>query len=196
MFKTFSFGIVFGLVATGGLLYLVPVVDQERERSIITVRANGGVNESFHVNLPLDRVLAGRDDLNTPVPVGLNWPDDDLLQGTQTEIFKVRNAEDKVVGVASRMVGGAGQPFVEWAVHLPARGTLYLVMPNSANEAGVRVGTLQAGTQEFATLSGGVVERYVAAENASGDDAGGRLELVTSLVDAPGPARSDDGGDP
>jgi len=182
LFKFFSSGIVLGLVATAGLLYFVPAVDQERERSIMSVRANGGVIESFHVNLPLDRVLAGRPDLTTPVPEGLDWPDDDFLRGTQTELFKIRNADDKVIGVASRMTGGAGQPFVEWAVHLPARGTMYLVMSDRANETGARIGSLRAGTQEFATLNGKVVERYIAKDAANGNDAGGTLELVTSLV--------------
>lgn len=182
MFKFFSFGIVFGLVATAGLIYFVPVVDHERERSIMSVQPNGGVSESFHINLPLDRVLAGRPDLKTPVPAGLAWPDDDFLRGTQTELFKIRNTNDKVIGVASRMAGSAGQPFVEWAVHLPARGTMYLVMSDRANEAGVRVGSLRAGTQEFATLSGEAVERYVATDAVNGNDSGGRLELETSLV--------------
>jgi len=184
LFKFFSSGIVLGVVATAGLLYLVPAVDQERERSIMSVRTNGGVNESFHVNLPLDRVLAGRPGLTTPVPEGLDWPDDDFLRGTQTELFKIRNADDKVIGVASRMTGGDEQPFIEWAVHLPARGTMYLVMADRPNEAGARVGSLRAGTQEFATLNGDVVERYIARDDANSNDAGGTLELVTSLVNS------------
>ncbi len=195
MFKFFSSGIVLGLVATAGLLYFVPVVDQVRERSIMSVRTNGGVNESFHVNLPLDRVLAGRPNLTTPVPEGLDWPDDDFLRGTQTELFKIRNAEDKVVGVASRMTGAAGQPFVEWAVHLPARGTMYLVLSDRTNEAGARVGSLRAGTQEFATLNGEVVERYIAKDAANNNDAGGTLELVTSLVDSMDVLRRKEGAD-
>ncbi len=182
MFKFFSIGLVLGLIAAAGLLYVVPAVDQVRERSIILVQANGGNIESLHVNLPIDRVLAGRADLENPVPRGLDWPDNDFLAGTQTELFKIRNADDKVVGVASRIVGGGDQPFIEWAVHLPARGTLYLVLAGAANESGVRVGSLRSGTREFALMSGVVTERYVAADEITDDGVSGRLELTTSLV--------------
>jgi len=182
LFKFFSIGLVLGLIAAAGLLYVVPAVDQVRERSIILVQVNGANIESLHVNLPIDRVLAGRADLENPVPRGLDWPDNDFLAGTQTELFKIRNADDKVVGVASRIVGGGDQPFIEWAVHLPARGTLYLVLAGAANESGVRVGSLRSGTREFALMSGVVTERYVAADEITDDGVSGRLELTTSLV--------------
>lgn len=185
MFKSFSFGLVLGLIAAAGLLYVVPVVDQVRERSIVSVQANGGNSETLHVNLPIDRVLAGRTDLENSVPPGLDWPGNELLSGTQTELFKVRNAAEKVVGVASRIVGGGDQPFVEWAVHMPARGTMYLVLADAANESGVRAGSLRSGTREFAFLSGVVTERYIAADETTNDGISGRLELMTSLVGQP-----------
>lgn len=185
LFKSFSFGFVFGLIAAAGLLYVIPVVDQVRERSIISVRANGGNSESLHVNLPIDRVFAGRADLEHPVPPGLDWPDNEFLSGTQTELFKVRNAEEKVVGVASRIVGGVDQPFVEWVVHMPARGSMYLVLADAANESGVRVGSLRSGTREFALMSGVVTERYIAADETTNDGISGRLELMTFLVGQP-----------
>lgn len=182
MFKSFSFGLVLGLIAAAGLLYVVPAVDQVRERSIVAVKANGGNNESLHVNLPIDRILAGRADLQTPLPPGLEWPDDAFLSGTQTELFKIRNANEKVIGVASRIVGGGEQPFIEWAIHIPARGTLYFVLADAANESGVRTGDLQTGTREFSSLSGMVAERYVEADATTSDGVSGRLELTTSLV--------------
>lgn len=195
MFKSFSFGLVLGLIAAAGLLYVMPAVDQVRERSIISVQANGGNTESLHVNLPIDRVLAGRADLENPVPPGLDWPDNDFLAGTQTELFKIRNADEKVVGVASRIVGGGDQPFVEWAVHLPARGTMYLILADAANESGVRVGSMRSGTREFSLMSGVVTERYVAADEITDDGVSGRLELTTYLVgqaDKAEPAEGDE----
>lgn len=185
MFKSFSIGLVLGLVAAAGLLYVVPVVDQVRERSIILVQPNGGNRESLHVNLPIDRVLVGRADLENPVPPGLDWPEYEFLSGTQTELFKIRNAQEQVIGVASRIVGGGDQPFVEWVVHMPARGTLYLVLADAANESGVRVGSLRSGTREFALLSGVVTERYIAADETTNDGITGRLELMTFLVGQP-----------
>ena len=182
LFKTFSFGVMLGLIAAAVLLYFVPAVDHVRERSIISVQANGGNKEFFHVNLPIDRVLSGRVNLESPVPPGLDWPNVEFLSGTQTELFKVRNADEKVVGVASRIVGGESQRFVEWALHMPARGTMYVLLQEKANGSGVRAGTLRAGTREFAELRGAVIERYVALEATTNNGVNGRLELVTSLV--------------
>lgn len=182
MFKSFSFGLVLGLIAAAGLLYVVPAVDQVRERSIVSVQANGGNREALHVNLPIDRVLAGRADLENPVPPGLAWPENEFLSGIQTELFKIRNADEKVVGVASRIVSAGEQPFVEWAIHMPARGTMYFVLAHAANESGVRVGRLRSGTREFSLLSGVVTERYIAVDETTNDGISGRLELMTALV--------------
>ena len=59
MIKTFSFGILLGIALTALLIYFVPAVDQHREPSIISVQANGGNTESFHVNLPDARIVFG-----------------------------------------------------------------------------------------------------------------------------------------
>jgi hypothetical protein len=193
LFKSFSVGLVLGLVAAAGLLSVVPAVDLVRERSIVSVQSNGGNSETLHVNLPLDRVLAGRADLENPVPPGLDWPDNEFLSGTNTELFKIRNADEKVVGVASRIVGGGDQPFVEWAVHMPARGTMYLVLADAANASGVRIGSLRSGTREFALLNGVVTERYIAADETPNDGIRGRLELMTSLVGQPDQVESAEG---
>jgi len=187
--------LVLGLIAAAGLLNVIPAVDQVRERSIVSVQANGGNSESLHANLPIDRILAGRANLKSPLPPGLEWPDDEFLSGTQTELFKIRNVNERVVGIASRIVGGGEQPFIEWTVHMPARGTLYFVLPDAANESGVRVGNLRAGTREFSTLSGAVSERYVAVDETTNDGITGRLELTTSLVaraDKAEPAEGDE----
>jgi hypothetical protein len=182
LFKTFIFGLVLGALAAGGLLYSQPIVDLEREYSMGVPRKNGGVIESYYVDLSTDRVMAGIAGVETSVPAGLGWPDYDFLVGTQTEVFKLRNAADKVVGIASRMVGGGEHAFVEWVVHMPARGTMYALLPHDASGPGVRSGILRTGTREFSTLSGSVTERYIAKSASDDADAGGRLELVTSLV--------------
>ena len=180
MFRTFITGVVLGVVAVLAALYFVPVVDQGRERSLVTVQANGGNTESFHVNLPADRIFAGNSAGRPTLPDGAQWPEFMLGKDTRTELFKVRNAEDRVVGVASRIAADTGQQsLIEWAVHLPARGTLYLVLDEQATAAGTRAGGLRAGTREFADLKGSVVESY---EEITGETAGGRLELTTALV--------------
>ena len=182
MFKTFIIGVVLGIAAVGAYLHFVPVVDQSRARSISTVQPNGGNIERFHVNLPTDRVMAGMSGLESEVPLGLDWPKYEFLTGTQTEVFKIRNSDETVVGVASRITGGGEQRFVEWALHMPARGTMYLLLSDGANAAGDRVGSLRAGTREFGMLSGSVKERYVANVESDTNEVHGRLELETILV--------------
>lgn len=179
MFKTFILGVVLGVAAVGGTLYTVPLVDQGRERSLISVQANGGNTESFHVNLPADRIFAGKSgSAAAVVPAMIEWPEFMADKNTQTELFKVRNAEDRVIGIASRFATGGDGAIVEWAVHMPARGTMYFAFNRQPNASGHRDGGLRGGTREFAELKGSVVERFEAASEGGG----GRLELVTALV--------------
>lgn len=187
MIKTFSFGIFFGIAATVAVLWLVPMVDQHREPSIVAVQANGGQREIFHVNLPEDRIMAASSARARPVPDGLAWPDAGVLSGVQAELFKLRDANDVVVGVASRLAGpgDATGSIVEWSLHLPARGTLYASMQAGADASGYRDGVMRAGTREFFDLRGRVRERFFTEAGAQGT--AGRIELTTALV-APEPA--------
>ena len=59
MIKTFLLGAVLGIVGVLVALNYVPVVDQHREASIISVMRNGGNSESFHINVPMDRIMIG-----------------------------------------------------------------------------------------------------------------------------------------
>jgi len=187
LLKTFNLGIVLGIVMAAALVYYFPVVDQYRESSLISVHANGGNSESFHIRLPDDRIMAGVSGSPRSTPPGLEWPDLDFLVNIQTELFKVRNENGVVVGAASRISGKSEQrgSFVEWAVHLPARGTMYVSMAPSPSPDGYREGTLRAGTREFLTLNGVVLERYVRDDIGPDSDGAGRIELAAALV---GPA--------
>lgn len=182
MFRTFSIGVVLGVAAAAALMYFVPAVDQGREPSIILVQTNGGNREAFHVNLPADRIFAGRGGAENTVPPGVEWPEFLSHADAQAELFKVRNDSERVIGVASRIAAGGKQPFVEWAVHMPARGTIYLLLDSSPTAAGIRAGSLRAGTREFAELHGSVFERYVTNVDGGEEGAEGRLELMTALV--------------
>jgi len=188
VFKIFSFGIFSGAAIAACLLYFVPAVDQHREASLISVQANGGNTEAFHVNLPGDRILAATGS-EQPIPASLEWPDEKSFQNAQTELFKLRNRNGAVVGVASRIsgpVGGSGS-IVEWTLHLPARGTLYASLESPAGTAGTRTGSLRAGTREFAEFHGSISERFSSPDGNDDAEADveGRIELVTSLVGSP-----------
>jgi hypothetical protein len=187
LFKTFNLGIVLGIALAATIAHLYPIVDLYRENSLISVHANGGNSELFHVSLPEDRIMAGVSGAPISTPQGLIWPEHEFLEDIQAEVFKVRNEIGRVVGVGSRMSGKSEQngPFVEWVVHLPARGTMYVTMAPSPSESGYREGALRAGTREFTTLNGVVFERFVRKEDVPEAGSTGRIELAAALV---GPA--------
>lgn len=184
MFKTFIAGIFLGVVAAGGALYYFPVVDQYREQSMIVVQPNTGNTESFHVNVPVDRIMIGAPAQQEPLPAGLQWPDDEELAGTRAELFKIRNGKDAVVGVASRVAASHGDSgdIIEWVLHLPARGSVYVSMQPQVAESGYRMGELTAGTREFEALHGPVRERWVADTSGEEFAPAGRIELTTAFV--------------
>lgn len=178
MFKTFIAGILLGAAAAGAALYYIPVVDQAREFSLITVTPNVGNEEVFYANIPTDRIMIGAQGQTAPTPAGLIWPDDALFADSRAELFKIRNAKDAVVGVASRIAASneAGD-LVEWVLHLPARGSVYLLMQPELPDDGFRVGTLRSGTHEFADLRGEVSEKWIADTSDADGVPAGRVEL-------------------
>lgn len=183
MIRIFFIGVLLGVLAAAGGLYAFPAVDQEREASIITVAPNGGNVESFHINIPMDRVMTGRRGEGVPVPPGLNWPDDEVLANVRTEMFKIRNARDSVVGVAVRTAGRVdGETVIDWMLHLPARGSLFVNMEAAPRENGFRLGQIRSGSREFAPLTGMMGERWVANNSDDEDAPMGRIELRTTYV--------------
>lgn len=181
MFKTFILGLILGLLAAGGLVYVAPTVNLERERSIMTVNPNGGVQERFYANLPGDRIMASVDSGEKTFPAELLWPNYLDIGDAQAELFKLRNDNDRVVGVASRIKTGGADAKVEWAVHMPARGTLYALMDGVPDDSGTRFGRMRAGSREFATRAGSVYEQYDATRGEY-EDSDGKLVLTTILV--------------
>lgn len=186
MLKSLIIGIFLGLVAGATAIYFVPVVDQARERSIVEVTPNGGNKEVFHANIPDDRILIGAPDQADPVPRGLEWPRDELFANARTELFKLRNTNDIVVGIASRIAAsGSDGSLVEWVFHLPARGSAYILMRPEVEDQSFRDGELRSGTREFADRVGVVSERWVGDSTGAADAPAGRIELSTSFVATP-----------
>ncbi|MEM8817062.1 MAG: hypothetical protein AAFX56_03655 [Pseudomonadota bacterium] len=189
VFKTFIAGLLLGIAIVGGVLYTVPVVNQHREASIISVRTNGGNAEIFRISVPMDRILLGAAGDAAAVPPGLEWPDDVLFDDLNAEVFKLRNARDAVVGVASRVAASRadGGVLIEWVLHVPARGSAYVTMRPEALEGGYRSGDLRHGTREFLSLNGTMTERWVPArQREGGDETGaagqGQIELEVLFV--------------
>ena len=183
LLKTFLIGIVLGLAAMAGALYAIPVVDQEREASIVTVAPNGGNAEVFHVNVPMDRIMVGAPGQSAPVPAELAWPTYAALANVRTELFKIRNAHDAVVGVAARTAASNGkQEIIDWVLHLPARGSLFVNMDITPREGGARLGEIRSGSREFAPFSGFMTERWVVNHSDDEDAPTGRIELQAVYV--------------
>jgi hypothetical protein len=184
MIKTFIAGILLGVAGAAAAVYYFPAVDQSREQSLIVVHPNRGNTESFHINVPMDRVMTGAPSQKEPLPVGLEWPVDPQFADTRAELFKIRNGKDAVVGVASRIAANSESSgdIVEWVLHLPARGSAYVLMQAAPLEGGYRTGMLATGTREFAPLVGRVTEHWVADTSGAEDAPAGRIELTTAFV--------------
>lgn len=184
MFKTFIAGILLGVAGAAAALYGIPAVDQVREQSMIVVHPNQGNTETFHINVPTDRIMVGAQGLVEPLPAGLDWPGDRQFAATRAEIFKIRNGKDAVVGVASRIAASdeVSGEVIEWVLHLPARGSVYVIMDPQSREGGYRAGDLVTGTREFATLTGSVTERWVDDATNFDDATQGRIEIITAFV--------------
>ena len=183
LFRTFLFGILLGVVVAAGVLYAVPAVDQYREVSIVSVAPNGGNREAFHINIPVDRVMTGSAGQSSGLPIGLKWPKDDVFANLSTEVFKVRNAKNGVVGVAARTVAKeTDADLIDWIIHLPARGSLFVGMEPQPLEGGHRIGKIQAGSQEFDDLTGFVTESWVSDTSGEDDAPMGRIELLAAYV--------------
>ncbi len=182
MLKTFLFGIILGIAVAAGALYALPVVDQHREASIISVAPNGGSVEVFHINIPADRIMAGGAQQSL-LPVDLMWPQDEIFSNVSAELFKVRNARDSVIGVAARTLARDGESAVlDWVIHLPARGSLYVNMNPVADDGGYRTGDIRAGSRELASVSGVVTERWVSDTSGEEDASAGHLELAAVYI--------------
>ncbi len=174
---------VLGVAAVITVLHFYPLVDQHREVSIIAVAPNGGNAENFHVNIPMDRIMVGDRRSKQPLPPGLEWPRYPILDATRTELFKLRNSRNAVVGVASRLAArsDAFGEVIEWVLHLPARGTMFVTL-NPEPAGGGRTGAIRAGTREFLGMVGGMSERWVADTSGQQDAGEGRIHLETTFM--------------
>lgn len=189
MKKTFLLGLLLGI---GGAVWLAgwyPFVDPVRFASESGVARNGGRTESFRIQIPEDRVLGAAvlGSAAPSVPAGLSLPE--VAGDGAVEIYKLRNASGKVIGLASRIRGGDAA-YTDWTLMLPARGALFLtaagpeVSPHAAGRAAADpasqspalpmfkiLGDVAGGSGEFAGFFGSFSEEW----DVSGRDAEGRL---------------------
>ena len=127
--------------------------------------------------------MIGAPSQQEPVPPGLIWPSDELLANVRTELFKIRNSRDTVVGVAVRNAAEVDTTdLIDWVLHLPARGSVYVNMSPDAMEGGYRIGKFRTGTREFGALAGTMTESWIVDTSGEEDAPDGRIELFLRFV--------------
>jgi len=181
LFKTFIIGLVLGVLAAAGALYAFPVVDQQREHSLVSVATNGSNIESYHIEVPADRILVRQPGQESLFPDLLDWPAADVLQPIGVELYKIRNERGVVIGVASHS-SEAGATSTDWLLHIPARGSQLISVQTQATQNGANRGDLRAGSREFAQRRGSVAVRWVPDDSADQGVVAGRIEMLTNYV--------------
>jgi hypothetical protein len=143
---TFLSGLL--LAALGATFW--PLPEHVRFRSLITVQSDGGREEDFLIHWPEDRIARPSEDKSALPPgaaVGVTVLEDSAGQRTSAELFRLRDAEDNVIGVASRLTGtgGAiadpGRSASTWLLVIPSRGALYLKQTDALDATARRVET-------------------------------------------------------
>ena len=112
-----------------------PLPTHVRYRSLITVLPDGGRQEDFIIRWPEDRIRLPSEDrtsLPATASIGVAVLEDSAGRRTSAELFRLRDTDDNVIGVASRLAGtgGAiadpGRSASNWLLVIPSRGALFL----------------------------------------------------------------------
>lgn len=127
-------------------LFSLPV--HERYPSIIEVQTNGGRSETFVIHWPEDRLELGGeiDGLAVNDADGVAVLVADGAGPVAAELFRVRDVEDRVIGLASRLTGrlpdarGRDRSVSNWTLLIPSRGILLMTQDNATDVGPVRVG--------------------------------------------------------
>lgn len=186
MKKTFLLGLLLGI---GGAVWFAgwyPVVDPVRFPSESGVARNGGRTESFHIQIPDDRVLRAV----SPAAAGPAMPDGVIslpadAGDAAAELYRLRNASGKVIGLASRVWHGGDAPYTDWTLLLPARGAVYLTAAGAGNPAaGADVprpvlGDVIGGSREFSGIVGSYSEEWTIEERDADGRPVGDIEIMT-----------------
>jgi hypothetical protein len=135
MKRLFVVTFVAGLLVVALATTFWPLPRHLRYRSLITVPPDGGRQEEFVIHWPEDRLARPgeqRSGLPVAAAVGATVLQDSAGQRASAEMFRLRDAEDNIIGVASRMAGtgGAladpGRSASNWLLVIPSRGSLFL----------------------------------------------------------------------
>jgi hypothetical protein len=200
LIRVFLVSFVLGLLATVVVARFFPFPEPPRVYSEASALANGGREEVFLIRLPEDRLGSPRAATTSDFPqqsfsaVGKHR--------IMAELFRIRDAKGRVIGIASRMNGTVpdqqqgSEAATDWMLLLPGRGAL--VMSRAAVEVGgerkfqvdrmgfsfANSGPLIAGSGDFAELSGFYEEATDVEKIDSRGQVHGLVRLRTRLRSA------------
>jgi hypothetical protein len=191
---TFILGALLTLLAAR----LYPLPDSPRLPSDSIALANGGREEAFFVRLPDDRLGSPRaaSVARFPAQSFAREGNDRIL----AELFRVRDAEGRVIGLASKLSGNVAvsevraQQNSDWTLLIPSRGALAMSTAGlpadqdrlyPVNNFGLdpaRSGKIVFGTKEFANITGFFVEETEIDRVDEDGQAHGVLKLRLRMV--------------
>jgi hypothetical protein len=197
LIRLFLAAFVAGVLLTVLAARFYPLPQAPRAYSQAEVLANGGREEAFFIRLPGDRIGDPRAAATAAFPqqsfsaVG--------QERILAELFRVRDADGKVIGLASRMngmvaaAGGLAESVTDWMVLIPGRGALMMGRGAVATATTpefyvdrlgfsfVNSGPVIAGTGEFAGLTGFYGEETEIEEVDESGQAFGLVTITTRL---------------
>jgi hypothetical protein len=200
LLRLFLAAFLFGALLTLLAARLYPLPDMPRLPSDATALANVGREEMFYIRLPDDRVGSPRAASVAPFPKQAFAREgaDRIL----AELFKLRNSEGRVIGLASKMSGPVAFPNqrrrdnTDWILLIPSRGALLMSTEGRpadqernypSNYLGLdptRAGVIVAGTNEFKGLAGFFIEETEVERVDENGQSFGTLSLRTRVQGA------------
>ncbi len=200
MIRLFLASFVLGLILTGLAARFYPFPESPRVYSQAAALTNGSREETFFIRLPDDRIGSPRAASTAPFPQQAFSPVG--KERILAELFRVRDAEGTIIGLATRMNGlvpgplGEPEPVTDWMVLIPGRGAL--MMSRGAIETGgerefyvdrmgfsfENSGPVISGTDGFAGLTGFYSEEVEIDNIDANGQAHGVVRLVTRVRSA------------
>lgn len=176
MSRLFLSAFIAGLLLVGMAASFWPLPEHARYRSVTTVLPDGGRLENFIIRWPEDRIAQSSErsiDLPADAATGAAVLEDSAGQRVSAETFRLRDSEDNIIGVASRMAGTGGaiadanRSVSNWLVVIPGRGAIFMSQPDTFDTTAGQRDTLNGVTVVSAmqnrTFWGNNKERRVTA---------------------------------
>lgn len=142
MKRLFIIAFVIGLLVVVVAATLWPAPQHLRYRSLISVAPDGGRQEDFVIRWPEDRIARPGEahaELPAAAVVGAAVLEDTAGRRVSAEVFRLRDTEDNVIGIAGRLAGtgGAiadpGRSASNWLIVIPSRGALFLAQTDQSD---------------------------------------------------------------